>query len=49
MYEGSRFLTVAPVYAVEIWYLCKELNVAYYDEIADINEAGWKDLNPNLN
>jgi hypothetical protein len=49
MYEGSRFLTIAPDYAVEIWYLCRELNPAYYEEIAMISEARWNHLNPSLN
>jgi len=49
MYEGSRFLSIAPAYAVDIWYLCRELNPAYYEEIAVISEAGWNHLNHPLN
>ncbi|NTS42999.1 hypothetical protein HRG84_19085 [Flavisolibacter sp. BT320] len=49
MYEGSRFLAIAPAYAVENWCLCRELNPAYYDEIAVISKAGWDHLNPSLN
>lgn len=49
MYEGSRLLSIANQYSVEIWYLCMELNKTYYNEIAELTAAGLQELRPSLN
>jgi hypothetical protein len=49
MYEGSRLLSIANLYPVEIWYLCEVLNKPFYDEIAELTAAGLEDLRSSLN